>query len=471
MSKRQALIISALALASCNSMKDHQKPNVIFILADDLGYGDLSCLGQTNFHTPNIDRLASEGMLFTQHYSGATVSAPSRSSLLTGLHGGHSPVRDNKEMETEGQYPMSSEHWTLFDLFNQEDYVTGVFGKWGLGYPGSDGDPKAHGVDDFYGYNCQRYAHSYYPDYLWDNDTKVILEGNGNGQENEYAPYLIHDQAVEFIRNHKDEPFFMMYTNVLPHAEFRLPENLIEPFIGKFGQETPFTGKGLPDKFRIGAYMPQDNPKAAFAAMVTLLDSQVGDIMQTLEEEGLADNTIVVFASDNGPHIEAGATPGYFGSSGGFRGVKRDLYEGGIHIPFIVRWDGKVKPGSVSEHVSAFWDFLPTMADVLGVSDDHHTDGISFLPELTGEGIQEEHDYLYWEYHRAGGRQAVRKGNWKAVAYGVEGGRNIELYDLSSDPSESRDLAEQYPEIIAQMDSIMCAAHIPSKIFPFPSDN
>ena len=471
MSKRQALIISALALASCNSMKDNQKPNVIFILADDLGYGDLSCLGQTNFHTPNIDRLASEGMLFTQHYSGATVSAPSRSSLLTGLHGGHSPVRDNKEMETEGQYPMSSEHWTLFDLFNQEDYVTGVFGKWGLGYPGSDGDPKAHGVDDFYGYNCQRYAHSYYPDYLWDNDTKVILEGNGNGQENEYAPYLIHDQAVEFIRNHKDEPFFMMYTNVLPHAEFRLPENLIEPFIGKFGQETPFTGKGLPDKFRIGAYMPQDNPKAAFAAMVTLLDSQVGDIMQTLEEEGLADNTIVVFASDNGPHIEAGATPGYFGSSGGFRGVKRDLYEGGIHIPFIVRWDGKVKPGSVSEHVSAFWDFLPTMADVLGVSDEHHTDGISFLPELTGEGIQEEHDYLYWEYHRAGGRQAVRKGNWKAVAYGVEGGRNIELYDLSSDPSESRDLAEQYPEIIAQMDSIMCAAHIPSKIFPFPSDN
>ena len=471
MSKRQALIISALALVSCNSMKDNQKPNVIFILADDLGYGDLSCLGQTNFHTPNIDRLASEGMLFTQHYSGATVSAPSRSSLLTGLHGGHSPVRDNKEMETEGQYPMSSEHWTLFDLFNQEDYVTGVFGKWGLGYPGSDGDPKAHGVDDFYGYNCQRYAHSYYPDYLWDNDTKVILEGNGNGQENEYAPYLIHDQAVEFIRNHKDEPFFMMYTNVLPHAEFRLPENLIEPFIGKFGQETPFTGKGLPDKFRIGAYMPQDNPKAAFAAMVTLLDSQVGDIMQTIEEEGLADNTIVVFASDNGPHIEAGATPGYFGSSGGFRGVKRDLYEGGIHIPFIVRWDGKVKPGSVSEHVSAFWDFLPTMADVLGVSDEHHTDGISFLPELTGEGIQEEHDYLYWEYHRAGGRQAVRKGNWKAVAYGVEGGRNIELYDLSSDPSESRDLAEQYPEIIAQMDSIMCAAHIPSKIFPFPSDN
>ena len=452
-------------------MKDNQKPNVIFILADDLGYGDLSCLGQTNFHTPNIDRLASEGMLFTQHYSGATVSAPSRSSLLTGLHGGHSPVRDNKEMKTEGQYPMSSEHWTLFDLFNQEDYVTGVFGKWGLGYLGSDGDPKAHGVDDFYGYNCQRYAHSYFPDYLWDNDTKVILEGNGNGQENEYAPYLIHDQAVEFIRNHKDEPFFMMYTNVLPHAEFRLPENLIEPFIGKFGQETPFTGKGLPDKFRIGAYMPQDNPKAAFAAMVTLLDSQVGDIMQTLEEEGLADNTIVVFASDNGPHIEAGATPGYFGSSGGFRGVKRDLYEGGIHIPFIVRWDGKVKPGSVSEHVSAFWDFLPTMADVLGVSDEHHTDGISFLPELTGEGIQEEHDYLYWEYHRAGGRQAVRKGNWKAVAYGVEGGRNIELYDLSSDPSESRDLAEQYPEIIAQMDSIMCAAHIPSKIFPFPSDN
>ena len=471
MSKRQALIISALALASCNSMKDNQKPNVIFILADDLGYGDLSCLGQTNFHTPNIDRLASEGMLFTQHYSGATVSAPSRSSLLTGLHGGHSPVRDNKEMETEGQYPMSSEHWTLFDLFNQEDYVTGVFGKWGLGYPGSDGDPKAHGVDDFYGYNCQRYAHSYFPDYLWDNDTKVILEGNRNGQENDYAPYLIHDQAVEFIRDHKDEPFFMMYTNVLPHAEFRLPANLMEPFIGKFGQETPFTGKGLPDKFRIGAYMPQDNPKAAFAAMVTLLDSQVGDIMQTLEEEGLADNTIVVFASDNGPHIEAGATPGYFGSSGGFRGVKRDLYEGGIHIPFIVRWDGKVKPGSVSEHVSAFWDFLPTMADVLGVSDEHHTDGISFLPELTGEGIQEEHDYLYWEYHRAGGRQAVRKGNWKAVAYGVEGGRNIELYDLSSDPSESRDLAEQYPEIIAQMDSIMCAAHIPSKIFPFPSDN
>lgn len=459
---------AVLNVTSCTEPASH--PNVVFILADDLGYGDINCLGQQKFETPNMDSLASQGILFRQHYSGSPVSAPSRSVLLTGLHSGHTPVRGNKEMPGEGQQPLASETYTLFDLFKEKGYSTGVFGKWGLGYPGSDGTPAKHGVDDFYGYNCQRYSHSYYPDHLWDNDEKVVLEGNKNRQENDYAPYLIHDQALDFIRRHKDKPFFMMYTSVLPHAELKAPAAEMERFGDAFEPEIPFKGDDGGPYFRLGAYGSQEKPHTAFAAMVTLLDRQVGEIVAELEELGIADNTIIVLTSDNGPHQEGGADPDFFDSNSCWTGYKRDLYEGGIRLPLIVRWDGKVKPGQVSDHVSAFWDFMPTMADMLGIELPVKTDGISYLPSLTGNGEQAEHDYLYWEFHELGGRQAVRCGDWKAVANNILAGRNVELYNLNDDPSETVDLSETFPEKTAYMDSLMRVSHTPSESFPFPGD-
>ena len=460
--------VAALPLVGCAEQEN--RPNVLFILADDLGYGDLSCLGQSHFETPNIDRLASEGVLFTQHYSGSPVSAPSRSVLLTGLHSGHTQIRGNKEMPGEGQQPLPSETYTLFDLFKGEGYATGLFGKWGLGYPGSDGTPAKHGVDDFYGYNCQRYSHSYYPDHLWDNDTKVVLEGNKDRKDGEYAPHLIHDQALEFLRANKKKPFFMVYASVLPHAELKAPKEDMDRFGDTFEPEIPFKGVDDGPYYRKGNYESQSRPHTAFAAMVTILDRQVGELMAELEKLGVADNTIVVFTSDNGPHQEGGADPDFFDSNACWCGYKRDLYEGGIRVPFIVKWPGVTAEGERSEHLSAFWDFMPTMADVLDVELPVETDGISYLPELQGLDGQPEHDYLYWEFHEAGGRQAVRKGDWKAVVNNIKSGRKVELYNLSEDPSETNDLSESYPEKTAYMDSLMKVSHTPSESFPFPGD-
>lgn len=459
---------AALGMTSCQE-RDGQ-PNVVFILADDLGYGDLSFLGQKQFETPNIDRLASQGMVFTQHYAGSPVSAPSRSSLLTGLHTGHAPIRGNKEMPGEGQQPMPSSTYTLFDLFKSNGYATGVFGKWGLGYPGSDGCPSAHGVDDFYGYNCQRYSHSYYPDHLWDNDVKVVLEGNKDRQENEYAPHLIHEQALDFIREHRREPFFMMYTSVLPHAELKAPAEEMAKFGDKFEPETPFKGEDDSPYFRKGAYASQDKPHAAFAAMVTLLDRQVGELVEELEKYGIADNTIIVFTSDNGPHQEGGADPDFFDSNSCWTGYKRDLYEGGIRVPLIIRWDGVVSEGTTCDLVSAFWDFMPTMAEMTGTQIPVNVDGISYLPTLTGREGQKYHDHLYWEFHEAGGRQAVRSGNWKAVAYNLSAGRRMELYNVVNDPSETNDVADKNPALVSYMESLMDSARTPSAEFPFPLD-
>ena len=461
-------IVGLTVLAGCSEKRN--LPNVVFILADDLGYGDLSCLGQQHFNTPNIDALASQGLLFTQHYSGAPVSAPSRSVLLTGLHTGHTQVRGNKEMDEEGQYPLTSEAYTLFDLFKSKGYVTGVYGKWGLGYPGSDGVPSRHGVDSFYGYNCQRLAHSYYPDYLWENEKKVMLEENAGGCSNGYAPELIQRKALQFIEDNASRPFMMLYASVLPHAELVVPEKDKDPFVGRFGEETPYVGVDSGKYFRRGGYCSQAQPRATFAAMVTMLDRQVGEIMAKLEEKGIADNTILVFTSDNGPHVEGGADPDYFNSSAGMRGRKRDLYEGGIKVPMIVRWPLVVDAGRSSEHLSAFWDFMPTIADILGVRLNHKVDGISFLPELKGKGQQKEHDYLYWEFHESGGRQAVRKGSWKAIAYDLKNGRNIRLYNLDEDPSEQYDVASMYPLLASEMDSLMRASHSSSEIFRFPGD-
>ncbi len=446
------------------------KPNIIYILADDLGYGDLSCYGQKHFKTPNIDRMAREGMLFTQHYAGCAVSAPSRSSLMTGQTTGHTPIRGNKEYANEGQWPLPEKTVTIPKLLKEAGYVTGGFGKWGLGYPGSEGDPNNQGFDKFYGFNCQRLAHNYYPSHLWDNQEKVILEGNSGDKFEEYAPELIHQQALQFMEKNKDKPFFLYYPTTIPHAELKLPEKYLKKYRGKFLPEKSFKGSSPGDKvFRNGAYGSQPETHAAFAAMVTLLDKKVGEIFAKLKELGLEKNTLVIFSSDNGPHKEGGADPDYFDSNGPLKGYKRDLYEGGIREPMIAWWPGKIKKGSTSDLISAFWDVMPTLTEIAGVKAPENIDGISFLPTLLGKSDQKKHDYLYWEFHELGGRQAVRKGNWKLVRYHVQDPAKIttELYDLTNDPGEITDVSKRHPEVVAELLKLMAQSRVPSEVFNF----
>ena len=469
-------MLTAATLTSCVSVHENNqtskiadKPNVIFILADDLGYGDLSCLGQTKFSTPNIDCLASQGMMFTQHYSGSSVSAPSRSCLITGQHTGHTVIRGNKELPVEGQHPLPSDTYTVFQMLKDNGYKTSVFGKWGLGAPGTEGAPQNQDVDEFYGYNCQRQAHNYYPYHLWHNDEKIIMNGNKDKNENDYAPDLIHKEALEFIIENKDTTFFMWYTSVLPHAELKVPDNELITYVGKpeMEKEKSYAGCDDGEYYKNGGYGSQQYTHAAFATMVSILDKQVGEICATLDSLGIADNTIIVFTSDNGPHLEGGADPDFFNSNGVFRGYKRDLYEGGIRVPMIVKWNGVIEKNVKSNHVSAFWDFLPTMADIIDAELPENIDGISFLPELTGNGTQKEHDYLYWEFHEENGRQAVRQGDWKAVKYDVYNNGKIELYNLKDDTSEEFDVADLYPEKVAEMDSLMKMSRIDSELFHF----
>jgi arylsulfatase A-like enzyme len=440
-------------------------------LADDLGYGDLSCYGQTKFATPNIDKLASEGIKYTQHYSGATVCAPSRSSLMTGLHTGHTPIRGNKEWQPEGQWPMPAEAFTLAEMLKESGYVTGAFGKWGLGYPGSEGDPTNQGFDDFYGYNCQRIAHHYYPFHVWHNQEKVLLPENEGTLRGIYGPEIIHKEALKFLEQNKDKEFFMFYPSLIPHAEMFAPEEYMEKYRGKYLPENEYQGVDDGEKLKLGPYGSQPESHAAFVAMVNYLDDQVGELMAKLKELGLEDNTIVMFTSDNGPHLEGGADPDYFNSNGPFKGYKRDLYEGGIRVPMIVRWPGKIISGSQTDHISAFWDVMPTVAEVVGVRPPEGLDGISFLPTLLNEA-QKEHEYLYWEFHEKGGRQAVRQGEWKLVRYevNVDPNRPLELYNLADDPGEVNDLSAKFPEKVEELKNIMLGARTESTVFTFMSD-
>lgn len=448
----------------------HKKdPNIIFILADDLGYADLSCMGQTKFSTPNIDSLAAQGVMFTQHYSGSSVSAPSRSCLITGQHTGHTVIRGNKELPVEGQYPLPADTYTIFKMLKDNGYKTSVFGKWGLGAPGTEGAPENQSVDEFFGYNCQRLAHSYYPYHLWHNSGKIVLDGNAGKDENDYAPFLIHDKALDFIRDNRDTTFFMWYTSVIPHAELKVPEEELMPFVGRpiLEEEKSYHGCDDGEYYKNGGYGSQQYTHAAFSAMVSVLDRQVGEICALIDSLGIADNTIIIFTSDNGPHVEGGADPDFFDSNGELRGYKRDLYEGGIRVPFIVKWDNVIKENTKSNHVSAFWDFMPTMADVIGADVPDNIDGISYLPSLNGHGEQKEHDYLYWEFHENNGRQAVRKGDWKAVKYDVHNNGSIELYNLKIDVSEKFNLADAYPQKVAELDSLMKVSRTESELFDF----
>ncbi|XOV95076.1 MAG: arylsulfatase [Bacteroidota bacterium] len=451
------------------------RPNIIYILADDLGYGDLSIYGQKNFSTPNIHRLAKEGMLFTQHYSGSTVCAPSRSCLMTGLHTGHTPIRGNREVRPEGQEPFPDSIPVLPDLMKKAGYITGAFGKWGLGFPGSEGDPINFGFDRFYGYNCQRLAHIYHPEYLWSDQEKVELSGNLEGKDQVYAPELIQQQALSFIRQNRDNPFFMFVPTPIPHAELVAPDSVMNKYAGKYLPEKSFDGKDFGDPgydFYRGPYGDQATTHAAFAAMVSILDRHVGEILDLVDSLGIAENTIIMFTSDNGPHQEGGADPDYFDSNGPLKGYKRDLYEGGIRVPFLVRWPGTVAAGSQSDHISAFWDLLSTLKELTGVDFNHYTDGISYLPTLEGRSNQQkDHEFLYWEFHERGGRQAVRMGNWKAVKYDVfSDTSNIQLYDLSIDLGETNNLAGQNPELVSQMKVILDSARVPNPIFKFASE-
>lgn len=452
--KSPAPILAFLLIASTSWLQAESKPNLIYILLDDAGYGDLSCYGQTKFSTPNIDRLAVEGLKFTQHYSGSTVCAPTRCVLMTGLHTGHAYVRGNREVKPEGQAPMPAEIVTLPRLLKKAGYATGAFGKWGLGAPGSVSDPAEH-FDLFYGYNCQREAHTYYPDHLWKNHEKIPLDGKT------YAHDPIMAEALDFVRAHKSDPFFAYLPVTIPHAAMHVPDEYSKPFREKWPQFED----------RIGKYSgpPVKNPVAAFAGMMTKLDDGVGQLLDLLVELEIDDNTLVMLTSDNGPHKEGGHDPVFFDSNGPLRGFKRDLYEGGIRVPLLARWPGKIEPGRISDLISAHWDVLPTFCELAGAPIPDGLDGISMVPTLLGRGEQPEHDYLYWEFYEGGGKRAARFGNWKAVQLGLSKNPDapIEIYDLASDPGEETNLASGKADLVEQAKAIFAEAHEDSENWKF----
>lgn len=468
-----------VALAMSNAMmvtaQEPQHPNIIYILADDLGYGDLSCTGQKIFTTPNIDRLRAEGMLFTQHYSGCSISAPSRCCLMTGKHTGHCPIRGNRQASdaSEGQLALPDSCYTLAEMFKDGGYATGAFGKWGLGAIGSEGDPINQGFDEFFGYNCQVVAHKYYPPHLWHNSEKIILAENAGNKKGIYACDLIQQYTLDFIERHKNEPFFLFVPTILPHAELLVPEDeIINKYRNRF-EEQPYIAKEGGDYgpgMLLKAYCSQAEPYATYAAMVSRLDKYVGEIMDKLKDCGIDRNTIIFFTSDNGPHREGGANPDYFHSYGPWRGIKRDFYEGGIRLPLIVRAPGIVEENSNSDHICAIWDMLPTMAEIAGVDmTDKDLDGISLMAALTGKQENMTHEYLYWELHEAGGKIAIRQDDWKFIVLNVKNPkkREVLLYNITDDPQESTDLASEYPEIVEQMKKLVIQAHDNNNIFQF----
>jgi len=433
-----------------------RRSNIVFILADDLGYGDLSCYGQKRFETPHLDRMAAQGMRFTDHYSGSTVCAPARCSLMTGYHTGHAWVRGNWEVGPYGWgacLELRPEDVTAAELLKKAGYTTGAFGKWSLGVAETTGAPWKKGIDDWYGYLNQGRAHFYYPEYLYHNDQKVVLEGNANGQRKQYSHDLITEKALQFVKENRDRPFFLYWAVTIPHAELLVPEDSLAEYRGCY-PETPYIGEH---------YASQEEPRAAFAAMVTRMDRDIGRLFARLKELRIDENTVVMFSSDNGPHKEGGHDPDFFDSNGPLRGIKRDLYEGGIRVPMIVRWPGKVQPGTTSNHVSAFWDFLPTACEIAGISIPENTDGISFFPQLVGKR-QKEHEYLYWEFHeRKTSDQAIRMGQWKAVRHSPSGA--IELYDLRTDIGETNDVSGQHPEIVARIEAFFSETRTPHEIW------
>lgn len=484
---------AVLLIPGCNTQKTETRPNIIYILADDLGYGELGAYGQTKIETPNIDRLAEEGILFTRHYTGAPVSAPARSILLTGLHSGHAQVRGNDEMAErgkvwdyramladstlEGQKPMLAGTQTVATLLQDAGYKTALVGKWGLGAPHTESIPNKMGFDFFFGYNCQRIAHTYYPVHLYRNESRFPLnndtiaphtslnEGADPYDQASYARFTLADYAPEvmfseiqqFISETRNSPFFLYWATPIPHVALQAPEEWVSKYVEKFGEESPYEG---------GGYFPSRYPRATYAAMVSYLDHQIGLLVEQLKELGIYENTLIIFTSDNGPSSAGGADPQWFESAHPFRSeagyIKGQLNEGGIRVPMIASWPAKIRAGRVSDHISAFQDVLPTLCDVAGVSESYTTDGISFLPELKGRR-QQEHEYLYWEFPESGGQQAVLIGNYKAIRKNMhKGNTQFELYDLEKDPGEITDIAASHPEVINTVQNICLTEHTPS---------
>jgi arylsulfatase A-like enzyme len=424
----RALIVALLILTAGLS-NAASPPNVIFILADDLGYGDVGCFGQKLIKTPHIDRLAAEGMRFTQAYAGTTVCAPSRCALVTGQHTGHCWIRGNKEIKPEGQEPMPADTFTVAHLMKRAGYTTGIIGKWGLGYPGSASTPEKMGFDYFFGYNCQMKAHEYYPEYLWRNTNKLTLDGKT------YSHDLMADDALDFVKNNRDKPFFLYLAFTIPHSKLQVPE------LGEYEKES----------------WPQNLKK--IAAMITRMDRDIGRLIALLKEVKLDENTLVFFASDNGAVYK----DELFQHSGPLRGYKRDMYEGGLRSPSIARWPGKIKAGVVSDQVWAFWDLIPTLAELTGQKAPTNTDGVSILPSLI-EGKPVEHPPLYFEFHERGFTQAASMGDWKAVRLGTK--KPIELYDMKGDRAEERDVAAKHPEIVKRFEEYLKTARTESKLWP-----
>lgn len=449
------------------------RPNIILLVADDLGFGDVGFNGQTKIRTPYLDQLAREGKVYTHFYAGTSICAPSRSALLTALHTGHTYIRGNKSVLPEGQEPLPETGMGMAELLRAAGYKTAAFGKWGLGYVGSSGDPLHQGFDHFFGYNSQSLAHRYYPDHLWDDAHRIELEDNHHfASQKVYAPDLIQQKALAYLdQQSAGQPFFLFLPYILPHAELIVPEDTIfESYKGTF-PEKPYKGRDYAPGAADHGYASQQYPHAAFASMVTRLDLYLGQIMEHLRVKGLDRNTIVVFTSDNGPHIEGGADPTFFNSNGPFRGVKRDLYEGGIREPFVAWWPGRVPAGSASDHVSSFWDLMPTFLVLAGAeaSTPDNIDGISMVKDLLDQKGQKQHDYLYFEIHEQGGKQAVVLGDWKGIRLKVdqEPEGKLLLYNIAQDPAETKDLSSRYPRVVWQIEKIMQKEHSPSALFPF----
>lgn len=439
-------------------------PNIVYIMADDLGYAEVGCYGQTKIHTPNIDRLAASGRRFTQFYSSSPVCAPSRCSLMTGLHTGHTFIRDNYEIQPEGQLAIPDSAVTIAERLKALGYTTGMIGKWGLGAPESSGEPNVQGFDHWFGYLCQRQAHNHYPTHLWRDGEKQILEGNtpGNLVGRQYAHDLMVEDAVSFITQHKDEPFFLYVPFHLPHVAIQVPEDSLAEYQGVLEDE-PYDGKQ--------GYLPIETPHAGYAGMVTRMDRGVGTILSTLRELGLSSSTLVIFTSDNGPTYArvGGADSEFFDSNGPLRGFKGSVWEGGLRVPFIASWPGHIEPGATCDIPYAQYDTFATLLDLAGDPSPPVTDGVSYAPAMLGRADPPRHEYLYWEFPGYGGQQAVRLGDWKGVRRDMhKGNLTVQLFNLADDIGEAHDVAAEHPDIVARIERIMLDAGTPSPEFPFP---
>ncbi len=457
-------------------------PNVILVVADDLGYAELGCYGQKWIKTPHIDRIAKEGIRFTDFYSGNAVCAPSRCNLMTGKHPGHAYIRNNgnpparrnlgtpQELYFPGQHPIPLAEVTIPEMLKQQNYATAAMGKWGLGFEGSTGDPSRQGVDRFYGFLCQVHAHNHYPRFLWDlrsgTAKKEMLPGNDRTLYGKtFSQDRFIEEALDFVDQNKDRPFFLYLPFAIPHLSIQVPEASLKAYRDIIPEED----------YKHRGYLPHPTPRAGYAAMITHMDQGVGQIMARVAELGLDDNTLIMFTSDNGPTYDrlGGSDSDFFASAGEFRGLKGSLYEGGIRVPLVARWPGRIAPGSVSDLPSAFWDFLPTIAELTGTKPPKKIDGISFAPTLVGQpDRQERHEYLYWEFAAYGGQQAVRQGKWKAIRQNMLRKNNpdplkTQLYDLEADPGEHSDVADQHPAVVAKLQAIMKQARTPSQLFAF----